>query len=52
MRIGKFPAPRKDKCGKRLWVWAEVEKYLSAADATPLNEGGLREATKRISQGG
>lgn len=51
VRQGKFPQPRKGKCGKRLWVWREVEQFLGAPD----DEGAadditsVREATKRLS---
>jgi predicted DNA-binding transcriptional regulator AlpA len=24
----RFPQPRRNKCGKRLWVWEEVENFL------------------------
>ena len=32
VKEGRFPPPRKEKCGKRLWVWAEVEKFLAAPE--------------------
>ena len=47
-----FPAPRKDKCGKRIWVWKEVEQYLSAPDDDAASRtGNIREATRRLSNG-
>lgn len=36
---GKFPQPRRNKCGKRLWVWKEVEAFLAEPDDNPLDEG-------------
>ena len=32
IKAGRFPGPRKNKCGKRLWVWKEVEDYLAKPD--------------------
>jgi hypothetical protein len=53
VRIGKFPHPRMIG-GKRLWSWKEVERFLLDPDhnVTSIGQGGVREATKRISQGG
>ena len=49
----RFPPPRRNKCGKRLWVWAEVEKFLAAPEDSPSEQGeAIREATRRISQRG
>jgi len=53
VKEGRFPQPRREKCGKRLWVWAEVERFLSA----PEDEGQvdevvrIREATRRMFNG-
>jgi predicted site-specific integrase-resolvase len=33
VKLGLLPAPRK-KRGKRLWKWAEVERYLEPEDNT------------------
>lgn len=51
VRQGRFPQPRKDKCGKRLWVWREVEQFLGAPDdREPADDiAVIREATKRLS---
>jgi len=53
VKQGTFPAPRKNKCGKRLWVWKEVEAWLAAPDDdAPANElDRIREATRRLSHG-
>ena len=53
LRLGQFPVPRKVG-GKRLWAWKEVERFLDATDNLPSTyQGeGIREATKRVSQGG
>lgn len=50
---GSFPKPRKNKCGKRLWVWDEVAKYLAEPETDPLDIGERIYAnTKRlVSQG-
>jgi predicted DNA-binding transcriptional regulator AlpA len=46
VKAGKFPPPRKDKCGKRLWVWKEVEQFLAQPDDEPLSQGeAIRAAT-------
>jgi predicted DNA-binding transcriptional regulator AlpA len=48
VKLGRFPPPRKNKCGKRLWVWKEVEEFLAAPEAIPLSKGeSIREATRR-----
>lgn len=51
VRKGEFPAPRRNKCGKRLWVWKEVEQFLALPDDdTPISQiDAIRLATKRIS---
>lgn len=54
VRMGHFPQPRKIG-GKRLWVWKEVERFVAATDSPPIaiSQGeAIREATKRVSQGG
>ncbi len=51
VRLGEFPAPRKVG-GKRLWSWKEVERFLSADDNGPTQLGSIRDATRRVSQGG
>lgn len=50
---GRFPQPRRGKLGKRLWVWKEVEAFLSADDNVTLIDRGraIREATKRLRDG-
>jgi predicted DNA-binding transcriptional regulator AlpA len=49
VKEGRFPPPRREKCGKRLWVWAEVEKFLGAPeDDGQISEGDrIYEATRR-----
>lgn len=49
VREGRFPQPRRNKCGKRLWVWKEVEEFLAAPDnVTPISQAEtIREASKR-----
>lgn len=32
VKEGRFPKPRKNKCGKNLWVWREVESWLAAPE--------------------
>lgn len=50
VKEGRFPQPRKNKCGKNLWVWREVESFLSAPeDETVVELDRIREATRRIS---
>jgi|HubBroStandDraft_6_1064221.scaffolds.fasta_scaffold376128_2 predicted DNA-binding transcriptional regulator AlpA len=51
VKDGRFPEPRKNKCGKRLWVWKEVESYLSKPDdETPADEAErIRETVRRLS---
>jgi predicted DNA-binding transcriptional regulator AlpA len=52
VKQGSFPPPRKNKCGKRLWVWKEVEAYLAAPEDAPLDEvARIREAARRVSNG-
>ena len=53
VKLGQFPAPRKNKCGKRLWVWKEVEQFLALPDdETPTSQVDvIRLATKRVSHG-
>lgn len=54
VRKGEFPQPRKVG-GKRLWVWIEVERHINRTDTSPslASSGeGIREATRRVSQGG
>lgn len=49
---GRFPAPRKNKCGKRLWVWEEVYEHLKKPDDDGLSKGGpIYEATRRHALG-
>ena len=50
VKAGSFPQPRRNKCGKRLWVWKEVEAWLAAPDDTD-EVARVREATRRISNG-
>ena len=53
INAGRFPGPRKGKCGKRLWVWKEVEEYLARPDDdAPASEAlRMREAAKRYANG-
>ena len=52
VRAGRFPQPRKNKCGKRLWVLSEVEDFLAAPDNDPAEKGGpVYEATRRATGG-
>jgi predicted DNA-binding transcriptional regulator AlpA len=51
VKQGLFPPPRKNKCGKRLWVWKEVEQFLAAPDdESPITQADkIREAARRVS---
>jgi predicted DNA-binding transcriptional regulator AlpA len=50
VKAGMFPKPRKDKCGKRMWVWKEVEAFMSAPeDGDADRTTQVREATRRLS---
>ena len=52
LKAGRFPKPRKEKCGKRLWVWTEVEEWLSAPENDGFQQGGpIYEATRRLAGG-
>ena len=53
VRLGQFPQPRRHKCGKRLWVWKEVEEFLAAPDDEALltHAESIREAVKRVTHG-
>ena len=52
VKANRFPQPRKNKCGKRLWVWAEVYEHLAAPDNEPAAKGGpIYEATRRLAGG-
>lgn len=52
VKDGRFPKPRKNKCGKNLWVWKEVESFLGAPeDETVVELERIREATRRASHG-
>lgn len=54
VRVGQFPQPRKVG-GKRLWSWKEVERFIEhpTDNVLPIEQGrDIREATKRVSQGG
>ena len=53
IKAGRFPEPRKNKCGQRLWVWKEVEAYLAKPDdETPAIEAErIRETVRRLSHG-
>lgn len=53
VKEGKFPKPRKNKCGKNLWVWKEVEAWLSALDDDePAKElERITQNAKRLSHG-
>lgn len=39
VKENRFPQPRRNKCGKRLWVWKEVEAWLAEPENTPLEQG-------------
>jgi predicted DNA-binding transcriptional regulator AlpA len=44
----RFPQPRRNKCGKRLWVWDEVYKFLSEPEDSDAIQGrDIREKTLR-----
>lgn len=53
VRKGLFPPARKNKCGKRIWVWKEVERFMSAPDddAPTSHAEIIRMATQRVSHG-
>lgn len=52
VKDGRFPAPRRQKCGKNLWVWAEVYKFLAAPEDEEVAAiDRIREATRRASHG-
>lgn len=52
VKAKRFPQPRRDKCGKRLWVWQEVYEFLAAPDNDGLKKGGpVYEAAKRYARG-
>ena len=52
IKAGRFPEPRKNKCGKRLFVWAEVYEYLAKKDDAPTDEAErIRETVRRLSHG-
>lgn len=44
---GHFPAPRKNKCGKLIWVWKEVERWMDAPDNDAPEAGGSMDAEVR-----
>ena len=43
----RFPAPRKDKCGKSIWVWREVEEWMLRPDNDAPSDGGSMNAEVR-----
>jgi predicted DNA-binding transcriptional regulator AlpA len=52
VREGRFPQPKK-MGGKNIWCWSEVVSFLEKDNGSALSqEEGIREATRRISQGG
>ena len=53
VKEGRFPEPRKNKCGKRLWVWDEVAAHMKKPDdETPVDEAErLRATVRRVSNG-
>ena len=51
LKNGRFPPPRRNKCGKRLWVWREVEEFLAAPDNGDAVRGGLSETVRKITGG-
>lgn len=49
LRLCKFPRPR-NKCGKRVWKWIEIEAFMDREDDAPLSEAErICQATKRLS---
>ena len=42
VKAGSFPQPRRNKCGKRLWVWKEVEAWLAAFNKVRAEVGGIK----------
>jgi predicted DNA-binding transcriptional regulator AlpA len=44
---GRFPQPRRKKCGKRLWVWDEVFKFLSEPEDAQAEGRAVYEKTRR-----
>lgn len=53
VRLGQFPPPRRNKCGKRIWVWKEVEEWMLQADDEPSTDLGerIRLSAMRASHG-
>lgn len=52
---GRFPPPRRKLLGKRIWVWKEVEAFLSKPDddaADKPTTGGILENTVRLLRNG
>lgn len=50
VREGRFPEPRRNKCGKFIWVWDEVERHMKAPDDDLGGEAErIRLAVMRIS---
>jgi predicted DNA-binding transcriptional regulator AlpA len=43
----RFPQPRRKKCGKRLWVWDEVFKFLSEPEDVQAEGNAIYEKTRR-----
>jgi len=46
----RFPPPRRNKCGKRLWVWDEVYKYLAAPEDNDSDDAVGRKIYERTKQ--
>lgn len=49
---GRFPPPRRKVLGKRIWVWKEVEAFLSKPEDDAAATGGIRENTIRLLHNG
>jgi predicted DNA-binding transcriptional regulator AlpA len=46
----RFPQPRRKKCGKRLWVWDEVYKFLAEPEDSNSDDAIGRKIRERTLQ--